>query len=508
MNRPSKMTAAVLRISLLFLAISMVACASEPDDPREPGTVSAFALSGVSVIDGRGGEAMHDYTIVVRNGRIDAVVPTGSVNLDGIDEIEAQGKYVIPGLWDLHAHTFADDAVFDLYLLAGVTGIRDMGCPAECTRTLSARRKAREQKPESGPRMLIAGPMLDGDSPYDDYPAHVQVTLDSIPEAISLLEDLNVDFVKVRDFLSSEEFHVIADAAGKAGLSIAGHIPASIPAGKAVEAGLHTVEHEGSLFGGLLLACSSDEEQLRVELLQMMQAATKSGNVQVLYAQALGAHFMERLVGSFDSAKADRLAQSLLESGAAIVPTLIVQDPRLRSPDPVFNGRRIASDPAMRFVPDRILDSWRESAETQILGQAFTAADRAAMSRHYRLLVELVGRFHKAGVPILAGTDAAYPDGTPWIWPGLSLHDELELLVEAGLAPSQAIAAATGNAAGHMGVEDVGTIEPGKVADLILLSADPLADIGNTRQISDVIVSGVFVDREVLTERLANTRID
>ena len=486
----------------------MVACAPESDDLREPGTDRNFALSGVSVIDGRGGEAMRDYTIVVHNGRIEAVVPAGSANLDGIAEIKAEGKYVIPGLWDLHAHTFADDAVFDLYLLAGVTSIRDMGCPAECTRTLSARRKARQQKPESGPRMLIAGPMLDGDSPYDDYPSHVQVTLDSIPEAISLLEELNVDFVKVRDFLSSEEFHGIADAAGKAGLSIAGHIPTAIPAGKAVEAGLRTVEHEGSLFGGLLLACSSDEEQLRLELLQMMQAATNSGNVQELYAQALGAHFMERLVGSFDRAKADRLALSLLESGAAIVPTLVVQDPRLRSSDPVLNGRRLASDPAMRLVPARVLDSWRESAETQVLGQAFTAADRAAMSRHYQLLVELLGRLHETGVPILAGTDAAYPDGTPWTWPGLSLHDELGLLVEAGLAPSAAIAAATGNAAGHMGIKDVGTIEPGKVADLIVLSADPLADIGNTRQISDVIVSGVFVDREALTERLVNTSIE
>ena len=498
----------MLRISLLFLAISMVACAPEADNPRVPGTVSAFALSRVSVIDGRGGEAMHDYTIVVRNGQIDAVAPTGSVNLDGIEEIEADGKYVIPGLWDLHAHTFADDAVFDLYLLAGVTSIRDMGCPAECTKILSARRNAREEKPESAPRMLIAGPMLDGDSPYDGYASHVQVTLDSIPEAISLLQDLNVDLVKVRDFLSSEEFYAIVDGAEKAGLPLAGHIPTSIPAGKAVEAGLRTVEHEGSLFGGLLLACSSDEEQLRVELLQMMQAATRSGNVKQLYAQALGAHFMERLVGSFDSAKADRLAELLLESGAAIVPTLIVQDPQLRSSDPVFNGRRLASDTAMEFVPDRFLDSWRESAETHILGQAFSAADREAMARHYRLVVELVSRFHKVGVPILAGTDAAYPDGTPWIWPGFSLHDELELLVEAGLTPSEAIAAATGNAAGHMGVEDVGTIEPGKAADLILLSADPLADIGNTRQISDVIISGVFVDREALVERLAITRIE
>lgn len=494
-----------LQLLLVFCAFG---CMPKPDDPQIGDMPGTFALTGVSVIDGRGGPALRDQAVVVKDGWIETVAPTDAVRLGGIREIGADGKFLIPGLWDLHAHTFATDAVFDLYLVAGITGLRDMGCPEECTRSLSARREARKGNPHKGPRFLMSGPMLDGDSPYDGYASHLQITSNGVASAISLLKDLDVDFVKVRDFLSAEEFHLVADEAGKAGLRIAGHIPTTVSAARAAEAGLSTVEHEGSLFGGLILACAKDEERLRTELLQMMRSATRSGDVEALYAQALGAGFMRRLLDSFDSEKADDLAQSFLESGVAVVPTLIVQDPLLRASDPVFGGRRLIVDQAMQWVPNRILDSWRESADRHVLGQAFTEADRAEMARHFALFVDLVGRFHEAGVPILAGTDAAFPDGTPWVWPGFSLHDELQLLVEAGLTPAEAIASATGKATAHLGLENVGTIEPGKIADLVLLTADPLTEIGNTRAISEVIVDGEFIDLEALRARLENLDLE
>ena len=492
----------------LLLLVCTFGCMPEPDDPQVGDTPGTFALTGVSVIDGRGGPALGNHTVVVQDGWIETVAPMDAVRLDGIREIEADGKFLIPGLWDLHAHTFAIDAVFDLYLAAGVTGLRDMGCSAECARSLSARREARKGNPRKGPRFLMSGPMLDGNSPYDGYPSHLRITSSGVASAISLLTDLEVDFVKVRDFLSVEEFDLIAEEAEKAGLKIAGHIPTAVPAARAAAAGLNTVEHEGSLFGGLILACAKDEERLRAELLQMMRSATGSGDVEALYAQALGAGFMRRLLDSFDSEKADDLAQSFLEHGVAVVPTFIVQDPRLRASDPVFGGRRLIADRAMRLVPDRIVESWQESAATQVLGQAFSEADRAEMARHFALFADLVGRFHEAGVPILAGTDAAFPDGTPWVWPGFSLHDELQLLVEAGLTPAEAIASATGKATAHLGLEHMGTIEPGKIADLVLLVADPLAEIGNTREISDVIVDGEFIDLQALRVRLETLDMD
>ena len=496
------------RVALLVLGVlSVFSCSDDPAGATNSAPGDAFALIGVSVIDGRGSEALVGHTVVVRNGLIESVSPDGTVNLDGVRGIKADGKFLIPGLWDLHAHTFADDTVFDLYLAAGVTGLRDMGCPVECTKKLAVHRKAYDDRPGTSPRILFSGPMLDGDSPYDDYPSHLQISIGTIPSAIALLKELDVDFVKVRDFLSVEEFHAIVAAADEAGLPVAGHIPISISAGDAVELGLQTAEHEGSLFGGLLLACSRDESQLREELIHYMNDAVSTGNVPELYAKALSADFLGRLLDSYDERKATNLVQSFVDAGAAVVPTLIVQDPQLRSPDPLFNGRRRTADPAMRLVPKDLLDSWRKTAGTLILGQEFSAEDHAAMERQYTRLVALVGQLHAAGVPVLAGTDAAFPDGTPWMWPGFSLHDELELLVNAGLTPAEAIAAATGNATHHLGINEVGTIQPGKAADMVLLFADPLADIRNTRQISEVIVNGVFVDRRALESRLAGLEL-
>ena len=495
-------------VALATVTVLMIGCSADRGEEETVDQSKAFAFSGVTVIDGRGGEALTNYTVVVRNGLIDAVQPAGTVNLEGVKEINSQGKYLIPGLWDLHAHTFAESAIYDLYLEAGVTTIRDMGCSAECTQQLQQRREISKLDPATGPRMTISGPMIDGDSPYDGYAFHHQVSLSTIPDAIDLLTELKVDFVKVRDFLSAEEFYAIVDAADAAGLKIAGHIPTAVPAQDAVRAGMHTVEHEGSLFGGLLLATSEDEDALRLEMLQYMQEAVESGNVEELYAKALGADFMGRMVQSYDLDKAADLVQSFVDSGAAIVPTFIVQDPQLRSSNPVFNGRDRASDPAMQLVPEYLKDKWRATAETYVLDQPFSVADHAAMAQQYVLLMALVGQMHQAGVPVLAGTDTSFPDYSPWVWLGYGSHDELELLVKAGLTPAEAIAASSGRAASHLAVENVGTIEEGKVADLVLLAADPLADIRNTTKIVDVIFNGEFVDREALAKRRNEVLLD
>jgi len=344
--------------------------------------------------------------------------------------------------------------------------------------------------------------MIDGDSPYDDYPSHRQINLQTLPDALAVLQKLQVDFIKVRDFLSRDEYMALVGAGAAMQLQLAGHVPISLSVNEAVRSGLSTVEHEGSLFGGLLLACSSDESKLRDELRDMMRKATASGDVETLYAEALNAGFIDRLLNSYDPNKADALVQAFFDSGAALVPTLVMQEPMLHSADPEFNGRRKVEDEEFIDAPDTLISGWRETAGEEVLGQPFSDLDRAAMARQYNQVVKLIGKMHRAGVPILAGTDASFPDGTPWVWPGYSLHDELELLVSAGLSPSEAIASATGAAAAQMGLSDTGVIAAGNRADLILLGRNPLEDIRNTRVIKRVWVNGQSVDRDALLDRV------
>ena len=468
----------------------------------------AILISDVTVIDGLGNPPVEHRYVLLRRGRITSVSDQLPQIEEGTTVVDGVGRFLLPGLWDLHAHTFADKTAMQSYLTAGVTGLRDMGCNVSCSQVLGRLRDDYIAGSGDFPRLVFAGPMLDGDSPYDDYPSHLQITLESLPAALAWLRELDVDLIKVRDFLSRDEFMALVAAGAALQLPVAGHVPTSIPVGDAVRAGLSTVEHEGSLFGGLLLACSKDEARLRGEYLAMMREAALSGDEQKLYARSLDAKILDRLVDSYDPAKADALVQAFVDSGAALVPTLIVQSPVLRAADPVFAGRRKIEDEEFRNASATLLTRWREIAATSVLEQPFSDEDRAAMARHYETLVDLLGRMHRAGVPILAGTDAAFPDGTPWIWPGFSLHDELQLLVSVGLSPLEAIAGATGLATRQLGLEDVGVVTPGFRADLLLLSGNPLEDIHNTRAIEQVWVNGVPVDREALRDLVIRRAAD
>lgn len=483
-----------------FAAIVAIASIAElqagTSAAAEAGAPTLF--SDVTVIDGLGDDPRPHQYVLVESGRILRVSDSPISVERGFTVISGKGRYLMPGLWDMHAHSFADITAMQLYLAAGVTGLRDMGCAESCAVELRKIREAYLSGSSSFPRVVYAGPMLDGDSPYSDYPSHRQIALETLAPALETLKRLDVDFIKVRDFLSRDEFMAVVGAGAAMNLSFAGHVPTSLSVNDAVRAGLSTVEHEGSLFGGLLLACSSDEAEIRRELLDIMSRATATGDIRTLYAEALDAGLLTRLLDSYDPDKADALVQAFVASGAALVPTLIVQSPQLRASDPLFNGRRKADDVEFADAPATLLENWRQVAATEVLGQPFPDEDRAAMARHYRYLVDLLHRMYLAGVPILAGTDASFPQGTPWIWPGYSLHDELELLVAVGLSPMEAIASATGRAAQQMGLTDVGAVAPGMRADLVLLSGNPAEDITHTRDIEGVWVNGVELDRDRL----------
>jgi hypothetical protein len=500
-NSPGTISAVRVGLALLLMIQVGALSAAGKDD-------SSTLFADVTVIDGLGGPAREHQYVLVERGRISRVSDDPIPEDPGITVVDGRGRYLMPGLWDMHAHSFADTTAMQLYLAAGVTGLRDMGCAEGCAKELGTIRADYLTGSGSYPRIFFSGPMLDGDSPYDDYPSHRQITLQTLAPALATLQKLEVDFIKVRDFLSRDEFMALMGAGAAMNLPLAGHVPTSLSVNDAVRAGLSTVEHEGSLFGGLLLACSSEEDDLRAEFLAMMRTATDSGDVPALYAGALSAALLDRIQNSYDPAKADALVAAFVESGAALVPTLVVQSPKLRASDPVFNGRRKADDEEFQELPATLLKKWRQVAGTEVLEQPFSDKDRAAMARQYDVLARLLTKMHQAGVPILAGTDASFPDGTPWIWPGYSLHDELELLVELGLSPTEAIASSTGRATQQMGLTDVGTVAPGMRADLVLLSENPAEDVSHTRAIERVWVNGQAVDRERLLRHVNERAAD
>jgi len=479
-----------LRPSLAFVAAALAAC-SAPDGS------ATLAIVHASVIDATGAAATSDQTVLIEDGYIRAVGPSSEVAVPPeATVVDATGRYVIPGLWDMHTHTGAVPTTFDLYLANGVTSVRDMGCDPGCAALLAERRALEASGSVLGPRIVSTGPNIDGASPID-YPGHVHVGVADAALTVEELASAGADFIKVRDWLSPEEYAEVLDAARLRGLPVDGHVPAAVTVTDVVAGGQRTIEHGGSMLGGLLLGTSSDEDDLRTELLAAMDSARVSGQFFLPFALAMGPAFTGRMLRTFDEAKADVMVEAFRRAGTALVPTLVVAHPAFMSADPVFDGRRLLDGRQMDYVSGPVSEMWKASASSPL----FAGEGLEAARGRYEALLDLVARLHEAGVPVLPGTDLSME--APWQVAGFGLHDELLLLVEAGLSPMDALRAATSEPAKVLGFTDLGTIEADKVADLVILEADPLRDIRNTRRIAGVISRGKYLARPALDSLLA-----
>lgn len=440
------MNKAAILLSLLLLTI----LAGRSSAQTRPKTL---ALIHVTVIDATGAPAKRGMTVVITNGRITALGRTGTVRIpESAKVIDASGKYLIPGLWDMHIHSMNyENARRFLPLLAahGITGVRDMGSPLEDV--LRLRRETREGK-IAGPRMVLAGPLLQGALPFQvPFITSVHNTTEA-RRAVVHLRGRGVDFVKLQDALPRELYTAIAAEAKRQNLPFAGHVPPSVSALEATAAGQRSIEHLGGRFYGVLLACSSREAELSGRIRVVVNDALRALNEkrEPDDSEIFRAAFTKSLLDSYDERKAATLFSAFKKNGTWQVPTLVAQPIRA-----AING-----------------------------GRTDLNADDI---RYGRLLVrkqlEVVFAMKRAGVKIMAGTDLP-PDG-------LTLHAELALLVEAGLSPMEALQAATRNPAEFLGrLGSLGTVERGKIADLVLLDADPLEDIRNTKKIHAVIVGG------------------
>ena len=453
---------------------------------------SILAITHVTLIDATGAPARPDMTVLINDRKITVVGGFSSVSIPrNAQIIDASGKFLIPGLVDSHVHLTAAgepsgsrEFFLPLLLANGITTVRDMGGYLESL--LPLRRDIRQGK-RLGPEIFFAGPYLDG-SPPSFQPSLVVTNAVEAAEDVHTLVQQGVDFIKVQSILSRDAYFAIAQAARREHISFVGHVPDRVTAAEASDAGQKSVEH----LTGVLRACSSEEPRLmREQFLAGPKDATPEGS------HVREMQWERELLQTYSNKQAGALIAKFVHNQTWQVPTLIL----LRNdayPGPETDS---PNDPLLRFVPRTIAAKWKQVRLTQ--DKLSTASDFELREKLLAQSMHVVAQMESSGVPILAGTDSA----APYVIPGFALHEELALLVKAGLSPMQALQAATRNPADFLGKSDSqGTIEAGKNADLLLLDADPLEDIRNTRRIRAVILGGRLLDRSALDKFLSSVQ--
>jgi imidazolonepropionase-like amidohydrolase len=464
------------RIVFAIAAMSVLVAAQ----PSPPDGQSAISFTHVTVIDPIDGRARADMTVVVEGGRIAAVVPSAGTTPKGV-VIDGTGKFVIPGLWDMHVHALTDrryEWTFPMMLANGVTGIRDLGSNLTFEEIRDLRQRVGDGQ-LAGPRLAaVTGRVFDGAGTRLNIAVAV-TTADQGRDLVREYKRSGADFIKPYNLLSREVYLAIVDEAKLQKLPVAGHVPFSMTATRVSELGVASIEHNTDV----LMAVSRDEAQLRQEIAE----ATKTETEGVL------GRFDARAAASYDEQKAAGVYRQFRQAGTWMCPTLVINRPiNLIADETVLLG-----DERLKYVPAAMRERW-----TRDFRQRLTfVPDPVARRLRYSTRARMVGDMQRANVSMMAGTDAP----NPFVYPGFSLHDELALLVEAGLTPLQALQTATINPARFLGQEALfGTIAAGKMADFVLLESDPLRDIRATSRINGVVTSGRWYTRDRLSTLLAD----
>ncbi|MCW8093089.1 amidohydrolase family protein [Alteromonas sp. ASW11-130] len=430
-------------------------------------------ISNTNIVDVVQGQVVEHQTIAIQDEKIIGITPTSSTPLKGSQRaIDGTGLYAIPGLWDMHVHLSHDDiarnSMLPLYIVYGVTGVRDMkGDCFECNGYGDYSHHTVKQWVADIHNNKLVGPYIIASSDIihdiDDVTKLVQQSKPST----NLVEELihrGVHSIKLYDEVEKNAFYALMEEANRSNLPVTGHVPFSVKASEASRLKMKSMEH----LSGVIEECSSEEDRLRRAL------ETATGEQDSDYTSIVGQY-----IATFDSQKCSRLIDTLKQNHTWQVPTLSI----------LFN-RKWQSDSRINYVSAQERKFWQQLERWE--RKQFGGKTQGDIPGWNHLKFQVVKQMYQQGIKILAGTDSSY-----WgIFPGSALHQELELLVRAGVSDLDALRAATIYPVQYLEQENVmGSIEAGKFADIVLLESNPVKEIGNTRKIHTVIVRGKVYDK-------------
>lgn len=440
----------------------------------------SLEIRDVTVIDVLTGMPAPHQSVVIVGDRIEAITAPEKVFQKAAKVVNGKGKFLIPGLWDMHIHFFLPDNYWGLFTANGVTGARVMFGAKQFQKLGDSF----ESGSKIGPRLYIGGPIVDGPKPI--WPG--SVTIKSPEEGRATVHkqlEEGYAFVKVYTALPRDSYLAIADECKLVNMPFEGHLPLGVTLGEASDLGQKSVEH----LLGTILAFADDGGKAEAEARQLGMSGDYAKSVKD------GQEITHRAIEKFSpSAGKDTIAK-LLRNHTFICPTLTVLKSTSRLDDPA-----LAKDPRSAYIPAFLSAAWDPSKDFRFKSR--TPESWKWARRTYEEELRITGILSKAGVSILAGTDCM----NPYCYPGFSLHEELQILVSAGLSNLQALQAATSRAAAFMGRDDVGQVKVGAKADLLLLDENPLINIANTERIFAVVNHGAFLNRSELDGILAKTK--
>jgi imidazolonepropionase-like amidohydrolase len=440
-------------------------------------------ITDVTVIDTTGTPSKAGQTVAVEGNRISQVGDAKKVHAPkGAQVVNGRGLYVIPGLWDMHVHVRETDRTFPLFIANGVLGVRDMGGRLDDLKRWRAQVVSGELL---GPHMVISGPRVDGLNPAHPDQAVVVHNPAEGRSIVDSLKESGVDFISVSGNLTPEEYNAIAEESKKVGLPFAGNIPQGVWASDASTAGQNSIER--------LLGSMEESSKNFDRIVHLNDSPPVNPAEQAARALAL----LKLDVDGLDPERLKNLAVLFVKNGTWQVPTLIAKKTMS-----FMNDDAALNDPCLAYIGGQNREEWSDLRSRSMKDNPpeYWELQRSA----YQEALAITRAYHRDGVSILGGTDAG---GAPFVIPGFDLHSELAALVGAGFTPMEALQSVTLDAARFLGrSDDFGTIANGKSADFVLLDANPLDDIHNTRKIRAVVFQGKYLDRAALDSLLANAK--